>query len=279
MEIKGINGYSLQGPSGNSGENGRNIFFCSYGINSHNSDEEHGENEDLVNEFISQNKALSNNNNITETVYYRNGDIILDSNGDLYKIENGKISSIIGSIFDDETSESSSEHHNITATWNIVDDSSIKILNNYNYKSTNSVEQSPFYIHRDSHERKVPAHQMSVVLECKLDVKHIKITVVIDDCVEHVVSKYDPLEENVIGDIRKYKIDFWLEKRYFTSSPKMEFSEGGMPSDDDYEYSKITSSSIPSNRIQVYVDFTDENKIYSIKATKQTQHESSNENE
>lgn len=274
MKNKGINGYSLQGPSGFKGKNGKNIFFCAYGINSHNSEEsQHGEYEDTVNDFISQKRALSNNSNYIETVNYNDGDIILDSNGDLYLIKNGKIvSEPIGSIYSDDTIETDGQNSSqITAEWDISEAGLLK--NKYNYKATQDGYKSPFYIHKDSFFSKIPFHKISVSLNCGssiTNIKYMKVSVVIDKSIEHI-SVYDDEITLTEGTIEK---EILLDKRYFTSSPNIGNVSGGIPENDDYQISNLQHDAKPENRIEVYIDFVTETErgdiTYSVKAEKKT---------
>jgi len=78
---KGLNGYSLQGTKGKTGERGISVFFCAYDIE---------DNFETVLDIISNDGTLSDNVNVQylEKVNYKDGDIIIDRSGGIYVLSN-----------------------------------------------------------------------------------------------------------------------------------------------------------------------------------------------
>lgn len=145
---KGSCGYAPQGGDGENGENGHSVYYSAFSSDS----------STTIMTYISARKELTNNINITNTVEYNAGDLIICSDGVVFLIKHvgtnmpseiKNMGSIIYRNEDVPVSSTLDLDSSVTFFVHSIDSS---IINDYNRVSISDNSKSPLYHHRTAYK-------------------------------------------------------------------------------------------------------------------------------
>lgn len=146
---KGSCGYAPQGGDGENGENGHSVYYSAFSSDS----------STTIGTYITARKELTNNINITNTVEYNAGDLIICSDGVVFLITTVRenfssyISELGSIIYKEQNTPIISTLDLDSSVTFFVHSIDSSIINDYNWISITDNNKSPLYHHRTSYER------------------------------------------------------------------------------------------------------------------------------
>lgn len=144
--LPGISAYGQDGPAGLKGENGNRTYFSIY------------TDQNVLGNHISMNKSLDGNES---KVIYNENDIVIDTDGNIWKIFSGKRIIFLKSLFNSSV--------NISFTIEEVDNDDVAhpalIENPYFEQPYSKHNSSPWLIHRDRYYPLMPGAWFKITIE------------------------------------------------------------------------------------------------------------------